>query len=70
MRRPVGIVSRTVRASLYCAHWVFEDDSLVITLALSLGFDAVVAYRSSFVTFYPALAASFIKARISVTVLI
>jgi hypothetical protein len=49
---------------------VFEDDSLVISLALPLGFDAVVAYRSSFVTFYSALAASFTGAWISVTVLI
>src|SRR6478752_2548714 len=70
MRRSGRIVSRAIRTSLYCAHGVLEDDSLVVALALSLRFDTVVAYRSSFVTFYSALSASFIRAWVSVAILI
>ena len=32
------------------AQWLFERESLAVTLAFSLGFDAVVAGRLGFVT--------------------
>jgi hypothetical protein len=37
------------------SHWWFEDDSLVVALALTFGLDAVGASRSLLTTLYAAL---------------